>query len=573
MSDLNDADLEVLSKNLSSGKLDPSTLSAEKRANLKTQLTAYQARKTGQPAALPKNTAGQTIYPQPKIGDAPHPAGADPVPDAARGALAGFRGQETPPGANLPERVGHFVGKEGPAMLGMGAMALLAPEAALPVGVTAAGNILPGVARAALGAAGGAGWQTAYQELFGKPTKPLDSTDAARLVGAKALEGAAAEVGGKLTEGGLRVLRQASLSQLEKLTNLPHSYVQRALARASTALPAMGESLASAEQAAMRHVQGVQDALEGHMRSAGAAVEGALERLHVKTGGQKIADTKPLADAMRQIIDEKYRASDPTMQELAKTDLQRIAKVLRTMDATVTDTAPDAGKAARKAAGVVEPGKGAFKQVTRPLKSIRDLVQIRRELDNMVGYTPAGLPKMESDMGAKLAKTLADEYRGLISKVADDQGDKSLLLANSNYTNLSRNYEQWQPIMTTKTEGEPHLLARMKAVDRLMSHGGEGAAMFDNLKTSFPKSAPHVDGLADSLVRRSFIKAQEAPADNFLRNVVKAVAPNKYNPAYAVRQAGKSVAGAGAAGRAGTYLSAEALNALLAHIKPEDRKK
>lgn len=564
MSDLPDADLDVLSSNLSSGKLDPKTLSPEKRANLKAQLTAYQARKSGQPAPLQKNTAGQTIYPPGDIRPFTPPAhGTDPAGEAVHAAASGFRGEELRPDANIPEKVGHFVGKEGPGLAGMVAMGLAAPEAALPVGVEMAGNWGPGILRSAVGMAGGAGWQSAYQQLFGKSTKPLETADAARLVGAKALEGVATEVGGKLTEGGLRVLRQASLSQLEKLTSLPHAYVQRALARVATALPAMGESLESAEKFAMRHLQGVQDAVEKTYQEHGQGVDRALEAMHLKTGGRKLVDTDALAQQMRLRIDEKYRTSDPTVKVLAKEDIESIKKVLSTMESR-TEKIP--GTIIGKTGQMAE-------RIVRPLKSFKDLVQIRRELDGMVKYSAEGLPTMKSDMGQQFARDLAAEYRRLISITADAQGDKSLLAANAKFSNTATNYDEWRPVFNTRTEGEPHMLARMKAVDRLMSSGGEGAAMFENMKMAFPKAAAHIDGMADSLVRRAFVKAQEKPADNFLRNLIKAVAPNKYNPAYAVRQMGQGTGAAAATGRAGGYLSSQALEALLAHIKPEERKK
>lgn len=515
--------------------------------------------------ALPKNTAGQTVYPQPKIGGGGPPSGVtDPIPDAARGIMSGFRGQETPTNADMPERVGHFIGKEGPAIAGMGAAAVATGGAA----------IAPALGAAALG--GGAG--EAYRQLFGRAIggKELSSMEAGHLIGAQMIKQAAAEIGGRATTKTFQIIKGMLPESLNALASMPAEYVKRAMARPDTALPRVGETLATTEAAAMKHLTSLQEAVERGRAEAGQGVDKALEALHVKTGGRKVADTKPLADAMRKIIDEKYRAADPTVQTLAKTDLQRIAKVLRTLEPSVSDVKETAEQAAlRKASGVMKPDAGAMKNVTLPMKSIKDLVQIRRELDNMVGYTPAGVPKMESDMGAQFSKALAGQFRELIAKTAEGHGDKDLLLANAKFQNMARNYEEWQPVLTTRTEGDTHLMSRVEALYNYVGKGGARSESLKTLKEAFPGAARSVDALHDTLARRAFIMSPEK-SNEILKPLIRSILGPGGTGAAAIRGA-SSVANSSippnAARAASQALPAGVIEALLAHIKPEDRKK
>lgn len=508
-------------------------------------------------AALPKTPGGQTIYPQPPLaGGAPPPPGTDPVPDAARGLLAGFHGQDTPAGASMPEKIGAFVGKEGPAIAGGATAAAMTGGASIPASLGAA----------ALG--GGAG--EAYRQIFGQNPvlgeKGLSSDEAAKLISVRALEQALGEGAGRLTKGAINLIRGASLKQLQGLTSLPSQYVERALERPNYALPKPGESLLTAESAAMKHLGDVQGHIEMGRREAGQGVDRALEALHVKTGGQKVADTQPLADAMRKIVDEKYRAADPTVQALAKTDMEKIAKVLRTME-TTTETKPT---------GLLNAaGKPlTTTTVTPPMKSMRDLVAIRRELDNLVGYTPAGLPKMESDMGSQFAKALADEYRGLISKTAEAHGDKQLILNNAKFSDVAKNYDEFQSLLNTKTEGEPHLTGRIKSLGNYVGQGGAQAQTLETLKEAFPKGARAVDALHDALTRRALLKAEDVPSKSFIHNVIKQASGSKASPAAAIRAvrtgAGSSLP---AAVQGSASLSSGVINALLAHIQPHEESK
>ncbi len=333
---------------------------------------------------------------------------------------------------------------------------------------------------------------------------------------AQAVKQLAAEVGGRATSKTFQIIKGMIPESVNALAAIPKSYVKRAMERMDFGLPKAGETLASTEKEAMRHIQGVQDAMEAGRSSAGQAVDRALENLHAKTAGKQVADTQPLADAMRKIVDEKYRSSDPTMQALAKGDMEKIAKVLRTMETTETT----------KPTGLLGP-KGqplTTTTVTKPMKSIKDLVQIRRELDNLVGYTPAGVPKMDSDMGTQFAKALADEYRGLISNTAQAHGDKQLLLANARFSNVAKNYDEWQPILTTRTEGEPHLYARMKALDRYLAQGGAAAESLGTLKTAFPGAARATDALHDALTRRAFLVSPGAGEKEILKPLIRSIA-------------------------------------------------
>ncbi len=517
-------------------------------------------------AALPTNTAGQNIYPQPKIGGGgPPPGVTDPVPDAARGALEGFRGQPTPPTANLPERVGAFVGREGPAIAGMGTAAAL----------TGGAGVVPALGAAALG--GGAG--EAYRQLFGRAIggKELTSAEAARLVTAQALKQSIAEVGGRATTKTFQIIRDMLPESLNALASMPAEYVKRAMARPATALPRAGENLATTEAEAMRHLQTVQEMVEKGRSEAGQGVDKALEALHVKTRGAKIADTKPLADSLRKLLDDKFRAQDPTVATLAKADLQKIAKVLRTMEPAVTSVTPTAEQEAlRKAAGVLKPGAGALKDVSLPKKSIRDLVQIRREVDNMIGYTPAGLPKMDSDMGTQVFKALGGQLRELIGQTAEAQGDKNLLLANANFKNVARNYDEWQPVLTTKTEGEPHVYARLKALDRYVSQGGAAAESLKTLKDAFPGAARAVDALHDALARRAFIVSPGAGEKEILKPLIRSILGPGGTGAAAIRGASAAASSSAPpnAARAGAQtLPTGVIEALLSNIQPEDRKR
>ncbi len=499
--------------------------------------------------ALPQSSSGQNIYPQPKTGDAPPVKGTDPIPDAARGLLAGLRGQETHAGASMPERVGQFVGKEGPAMAGMAVGAAATGGAALPVALGAA----------ALGGASG----EAYRQIFGRAAggEQLTSTEAAHLMTAQAVKQRAAELGGRATTKTFQIIKGMVPEAVNALASIPASYVKRAMERADFALPKSGESLESVEKAAMGHLQGVQAAVEEGRASAGRMVDRALENLHVKTAGKKVADTQPLADAMRKVIDEKFRSGDPTVQALAKGDMEKIAKVLRTMDTTVSYADRAEGLAARKAAGIIEPGKEAFKQVNRPMKSIKDLVQIRRELDNMVGYTPAGVPKMSSDLGEKFAKSLADEYRGLIAKTAEAHGDKRLLLANANFSNAAKNYDEWQPILTTKTEGEPHLFAKMKGLYSYLGQGGAASESLNTLKEAFPRSARSVDALHDALSRRAFIMSPGAGEKEILKPLIRSIMGPGGAASGMVR---------GASSAAGSYIPGNVARALPQGVSADD---
>lgn len=523
-------------------------------------------------APLPQSSSGQNIYPQPRLaGGAPPPTGTDPLPDFVRGVKEGFSPKQAPPTPeirqdfSIPEKIGQTIGSEGPAVGG----GLLASGAAAGAGMAA----LP--AMAAVGVV--AGGAEAYRQIFGQDPllgqKGLTQEEAAKLITVKALEQSLGEGIGRLAGGAVRLIKGASLKQLQGMTNLPTQYVERALERPSFALPKSGETLASAEASAMKHLGDVQTHLESERSEAGQGVDRALEALHVKTGGKKIADTQPLADAMRKAVDEKYRSGDPTVQALAKDDMKKIYKVLRTMDTKITYADPAEGRALRKAAGIIEPGKESFKQVTRPMKSIKDLVQIRRELDNLVGYTPAGVPKMSSDMGTQFAKALADEFRGLIASTAESNGDKNLLLANSRFSNVAKNYDEWQPIFTSKTDGIGAKMSRVRALDKYVSEGGAQAQSLETLKEAFPKSGRSVDALHDALTRRALIKAEDVNSTNFIKNVLKEASGKRASPTAAIRSVSE---GAGSSVpknvQRGSSLSAGVINALLSNIKPRDEK-
>jgi hypothetical protein len=449
----------------------------------------------------------------------------------------------------MPQKVGEFVGKEGPAIAGMAGAAALSGGASLPAAAGAA----------ALG--GGAG--EAYRQIFGRAIggRELSSGEAGQLVAAQMIKQAATEVGGRATTKTFQIIRGMLPESLNALAGMPAEYIRRAIQNQNTALPRAGESLASVEGQAIKHLQAVQEGVEAGRREAGIAVDKALETLHVKTGGKKIVDTQPLADAMRRVVADKFRSEDPTVQAVAKSDMEKIAKVLRTMETTTTT---------RDTGILTKEGKPfTVSVVNKPMKSVRDLVQIRRELDNLVGYTPAGVPKMESDLGQRFAKSLADEFRGLISKTAESQGDKSLLMANSRFSNVAKNYDEWQPVLTTKTEGEPAAYARVKALDRYISQGGAASESLKTLKEAFPQAARSVDNLHDALARRAFIVSPGAGEKEIIKPLIRSIMGPGGTGAAAVRGVNAGVAGGGNVARAaGSAMPSSVIQALLAHIKP-----
>lgn len=222
-----------------------------------------------------------------------------------------------------------------------------------------------------------------------------------------------------------------------------------------------------------------------------------------------------------------------------------------------------------------DPGNLKGITQTRGLKTFKNVVMIRREIDNLINYTAQGLPKMESDVGQRFMRQLGSELRDLISKTAEQQGDKQLLLANSRFSNVASNYDEWQPVLNTRTEGEPHLYARVNALGNYVGKGGAPAQSLETLKEAFPGAARSVDALHDALARRALLKAEEVPSKNFITNLMKQAAGSRAaSPAEAIK-AVRTKAGSSApdVARGGASMSAAVLNALLSHIQPEERKK
>lgn len=623
MADLSDADLDVLSQNLHSGKLDPNSLSAEKRANLKTQLTAYQARKTGSSPPVPKNTAGQNVYPQPKNGGGgPPPGVTDPVPDFAKGVSEGFHA--TPPTGeptwnaqpSMPQRVGRVVGREGaPVVAGLAAS-----------GAAAAAGMGAIPAMAAVGVVGGGA--EAYRQIFGTNPllgeKGLTSEEATKLITVRALEQAFSEGVGRVTKAGINMVRGASLDQLRRVTGLPAQYVQRGMERPFTSLPKAGDSVVQAEKASMGHLENIQKSILDTREETGRAVNTALERLHVKMGGKKVVDTSPMAEAIRKSIGDMDHLQDPTREVLAREDREKITEILSTLETRdelpadsgarastlraggtqsagrYTDTGFDpltggarapgpvgpntlhpsgqasggaSSYAARSSTGDLNPGATSRKA----LKSIKDLVGIRRDVDDLVKYTDQGLPKgMKSGAGDRFMRTLAENLRGLISEVAEQNGKegRELLMANSRHSNTVTNYDQWQKFLNTATDGDRDLLKRVQGIGNEVGKGGQSAGQLEGMKEAFPKAARAIDALHDSLARRALLQADEKPSSGWITALLRQVSGPKATAGQAVKAvrtgAGSSVP---RTMQVGSSMSSAVINALLAHIQPEERKK
>lgn len=399
----------------------------------------------------------------------------------AAGAIEGIRGENSPQDASTAQNVGHFIGKEGPAIGGMVAAGTL----------TGGASLAPALGAAALG--GGAG--EAYRQLFGRAIggNQISSKEAAHLISAQALKGVASEIGGRLTKKTFEIIRNMLPESLNSIASMPSQYIKRAIENPNEVLPKTGETLASVEGQAVNHIRGVQDAMEEGRREAGRAVDDALQSLSQKTGGQKIIDTASIADEMRNRVAEVYRSGDPTVAEIAKTDMTKIAKVLKTMESS-------------------------------PMKSVKDVVQIRRELDNLVGYTPQGVKKMESDLGERFAKELADKFRGVISKTAKDHGAEDLLAANSKFSDLASAYDQWQPVFNTKTEGVPHIYSKLRSLDSYISKGGIASESLNDLKAAFPGASEAVDSLHNALAKRAFISSPGSGEKEILKPLIRSIA-------------------------------------------------
>jgi hypothetical protein len=209
------------------------------------------------------------------------------------------------------------------------------------------------------------------------------------------------------------------------------------------------------------------------------------------------------------------------------------------------------------------------------LKSIKDIVDIRRDLDALVEYTDQGLPNgMQSGVGQRFIKALADNFRGLISDVAQQQGKegRALLMANAEHSNVVTNYDEWNKFLNTATEGSRDMLKRIQGIGSEIGKGGQSAGQLENLKSAFPKAARSIDALHDSLSRRAILQAEEKPSPGWVSALLRQVAGGKATPAKAI-MAVRTGAGSSApnVARGGTSLSAGVINALLAHINTDKR--
>ena len=232
----------------------------------------------------------------------------------------------------------------------------------------------------------------------------------------------------------------------------------------------------------------------------------------------------------------------------------------------------------RDSMGNLNPGMTS----TRPMKSIRDLVGIRRAVDELVDYTDQGLPKgMQTGAGQRFIKALADNIRSHISEIAGQSGKegRALMMANAEHSSAVTNYDQWNKFLNTATEGSRDSLRRIQSIGSEVAKGGQSAGQLENLKQAFPRAARSIDALHDSLARRAILQAEDKPSSGWVSALLRQAAGSRATPAEALRAArlgaGSSLPNAvrGTSALTSGVMNQAVINALLAHIKPEEKKK
>lgn len=114
----------------------------------------------------------------------------------------------------------------------------------------------------------------------------------------------------------------------------------------------------------------------------------------------------------------------------------------------------------------------------------------------------------------------------------------------------------------------------MEGIGNEVGKGGQNAGQLDDMKAAFPKAARAIDALHDSLARRALLQADTKPSSGWVTALLRQFTGPKATAGEAVKAvrtgAGSSVP---RAAQAGASMSSAVINALLAHIQPEDRKK
>lgn len=461
--------------------------------------------------------------------------------NAGTGLKEGFAGTPPAPGAPVMTRAGNAVGQEAGPILGMTAMGLAAGAAVTPPGMAVVAGL------AALGAAGGRGYQDVARASMGKET-PDTTRGAAVQLASEGAKAALTELGVGMTVKGAKLLGSMLPDTAFSLLKIPVESFKRAVQR-PWILAGGPEMKAAVETKAIDALRAIQEAISAHRASAGDAVEAALTKLHTETGGAKIFNLNPAVTRIREYMGNTLQSADPTVREIAKRDLGKIERILKTMedteevipkkfvprskmtdptvalggpgpdpdllghgldDVTVVNDFPGATRMGQAptpgfAGGYMVGGKTGNMQYTS-MRSARVINQIKRSIQNLSDYSAGGVPKMETDIGQDVLKQLGRELRLTIEKGASDIGHAGLKEANDGAKAVYDMYDEVRPIISTVRTDRHTLLEKVKQLAADFHAGGLPKEMIEDLEKQFPKSLPHVHALLDSIAARSFLE-------------------------------------------------------------------
>lgn len=376
-----------------------------------------------------------------------------------QGLKEGALRQPVPPGAPINERLGAGLTRYGPAVLGSAAAGMVAPESLL-------GSAAMQYAGTTLGEGAGLG----FSKAMGGQAPP-----AAQIPWQASKTG----LGAALVDLGVGIPAKFA-SMLPEIAQtfmrIPSEAIKRAVKNPDIIPTRGGLDQLAVETRGIQTLARIQDSIEGQRVALGGAVDRALEDLHVKTQGKKVFDVGPLADHIKDYMVAAKQVNDSTVRAAASEDLKKILNIVQSMKES-------------------------------PMKSARAMVQIRRELDSLSEYTPAGLPKIGSDVGQVILKKLAGDFRGVINGASELVGAGKLTSANAAFHRFAQDYDEVRPFLGTKDQGRDALIKRFNSMEGYFNAGGVKQDILDELGRKFPAVGKDVEALQDHMAAHAFTKA------------------------------------------------------------------
>lgn len=388
----------------------------------------------------------------------------------ASGVSQGFKGETVPPQASLPQKAGGFVGKYGPAGVGMGLAGM----------ATGGMGVIPAALASGFGAAGGEAYKQLGSRAIGGKA-PETSGEAAKELSVTGTDAFLNDLGFKVAGKGLGYLKDEVLPVLgEAWARIPEFFTRRAYGNLKS-LPQLGDNVLSVEMRAVNRLHMLQDGIESDRSAVGKEVGQALERLHSKTGGENIFDLEPVVKYMEKIMSETKQLDDPAVAHIVRRDKEQFLEILKKIRES-------------------------------PQKSAKAINALKQEVQDTVAFSNSSLPRVESGTGQYLHRELGKRIGTLIDETAERAGDVGLKSSNSRASSLYKYYDEIRPLMGSKNQGAKESLKALDRISKAYSQEGLLRAELENMGEQFPNTAKHLNPLLDDLTSLSFLK--ELPSEH-----------------------------------------------------------